>query len=329
MAKKEKGNPRQITETAAGDTLATHPNQSSRASMMLDIVNLFQHMDADKMTQALENVKTYADKAPDASEHNKASVAMKGNPVGPLTQAMKEDMAELFGSQELSEEFKTKAGTLFEAAVNVRVITETARLEEEFNAKLEEQVEGAVGELVDQVDKYVTLAAEEFMEKNQVAIDTTLRSEIAEDFIGGLHKLFAEHYMTIPDDKIDVVEALTDRVSELEAAVNEKTDEILQMSDVLEQYAQREVFDEVSEGLALTQVDKLKKLSEGVEFTGNVDEYKAKLHIIKEHNFTTKSTKQNFEETQDSPEGVLNEVVITEPQINSYMNAISRTAPRK
>ena len=330
MAKKDKGNPQQITETAASDTLKTHPNASTRAQMMLDIVNLFHGMDADKMTQALENVKTYASKAPDASQQNKASIAMKGNPVGPLTQAMKEDMEALFGSKELSEEFKAKAGTLFEAAVNVRVIAETARLEEEFAQKLEEQVESAVGELVEGVDKYVTATAEEFIEKNIVAIDNTLRSEIAEDFIAGLHKLFAEHYMTVPDSKIDVVEALTDRVSQLEAMVNEKTEENIEMAKVLEKYAQAEVFDEVSEGLALTQVDKLKKLSEGVEFTGDVDDYKNKLVIIKEHNFSTKPTKQNFEETQDAPEGQLNEdVVITDPMIKSYMSAIARTAPRK
>jgi len=324
MAKKK------LNETAASDTIVAKPTpETSRAAMMLDVMNLFQHMDADKMTEALATMQNLSAPTDGMAAGNEASIQTgnKGKPIP--TQAMREDIQQLFGSQELSEEFMDKATTILEATVNAKVIAETARIEEEYAAKLEEQVEETIGTIVEHVDKYLSLAAEEWLEENKVAIDNTLRAEIAEDFIGGLHKLFAEHYMTVPDSKVDVVEALTDRVAELEEQVNKMTDEAIEKDAVLEQYAQQEIFDEVTEGLALTQVDKLRTLAEGVEFDGDVDSYKKKLETIKEHHFAPKATKQDFEAPGATPEQLNEEVTLAvSPQVRSYYDAISRTIKR-
>lgn len=316
-----------LKETAASDTIVAKPTpETSRAAMMLDVMNLFQHMDADKMTEALATMQNLSAPTDGMAAGNQASIQTgnKGKPIP--TQAMKEEITALFGSQDLSEEFVNKATTILEATVNAKLIAETARIEEEYAAKLEEQVEETIGTIVEHVDKYLSLAAEEWLEENKVAVDNTLRAEIAEDFIGGLHKLFAEHYMTVPDSKVDVVEALTDRVAELEEQVNKMTDEKIEMAEVLEQYAQQEIFDEVSEGLAMTQVDKLRTLTEGVQFDGDVDSYKSKLVIIKEHHFAPKATKQDFEAPGQTPEQLNEESLATsDPQMRSYIDAISRT----
>lgn len=322
---------KQINETAAGDTIVAKPMpQTSRAAMMLDVMNLFQHMDADKMTEALQTMQNFSAPTDGKSEQNKASVQTGNKGAAIPTQAMREDIQSLFGSQELSEDFITKATTILEATVNTKVLAETALLEEKYSKMLEEQVEETIGTIIEHVDKYISLAAEEFMEENKVAIDNSLRAELAEDFIGGLHKLFSEHYMTVPESKVDVLEALADRNAELEAQLNEKINENIEMTEVLSKYAQQEVFDEVTEGLALTQIDRLKKLSEGVEFDGDVDNYKNKLVIIKEHHFSPKATKQQFEVDSSVTPEQLNEenVAIVDPQVKHYVAAIARTVKR-
>lgn len=325
MAKK------QLNETAASDTIVAKPMpETSRAAMMLDVMNLFQWMDADKMTEALQTMQNLSAPTDGHADSNKASVQTGNKGQAIPTQAMREDIQSLFGSQELSEEFIGKATTILEATVNARVLAETARIEEEAAQKLEEQVEDTLATIIEHVDKYISLAAQEWLEENQVAIDNSLRAELAEDFIGGLHKLFSEHYIAVPEQQLDIVEGLTDRVAELEAALNEKTDDILEMTEILSKYAEQEIFDEVSEGLALTQVDRLKTLTEGVEFDGDVDAYKQKLQVIKEHHFAPKATKQQFEaDGSVTPEQLNEEAVATvSPLMKNYVAAISRTVSK-
>lgn len=326
MAKK------QLNETAASDTIVAKPTpETSRAAMMLDVMNLFQHMDADKMTEALATMQNLSAPTDGMAAGNKASVQTGNKGAAIPTQAMREDIQNLFGSQELSEEFIGKATTILEATVNARVLAETARIEEEASQKLEEQVEDTIATIIEHVDKYISLAAEEWLESNQVAIDNSLRAELAEDFITGLHKLFAEHYISVPEDQLDIVEGLTDRIAELEEQINNQTGDIIEMSDILSKYAQQEIFDEVTEGLALTQVDRLKTLAEGVEFEGDVDSYKQKLQVIKEHHFAPKATKQQFEaDGSVTPEQLNEEATATvNPLMKNYVAAISRTVKSK
>lgn len=313
-------------DTAASASIEAKPSDASKSAMMLDIMNLCQWMDKDKMSEALAQMQNLSAPTDGMAAGNAASIQPKGNAQSVVTQAMKEDVDALFGSQELSEEFKAKASTLFEAAVSARMALLETELVEQYQAALSEQVEEITVELTDQIDKYLTHVAESWMEENQVAIDNTLRAELAEDFISGLHKLFAEHYITVPAEKIDVVEALAQKNEQLEQQLNDAINQTLEMEEVLEKYAQEEIFNEVAEGLALTQIDKLKKLTEGVTFA-DVDEYKQKLAVIKEHHFAPKATKQaDFEPSYTEPQTLTEQVEEpTDPVIRSYHRAIART----
>jgi SHS2 domain-containing protein len=241
--------------------------------------------------------------------------------------SVKEDVEEMFSGSDLSEEFKEKASTLFEAAVNARIITETARLEEEFESKLEESIAEINEELTSKVDSYLDFVVEQWMEENEVAIESALRNEITTDFINGLKNLFTEHYIDIPEDKISVVESLASKVEELEVMLDEKITENAQMKLALEETEKDKVFESYLDDLALSQQEKFKALAEGVDFDGDLEVYSRKLSIIKENYFTTEKkapTSTNItEETFEVDENEKN--VSIDPSVNRYVQAISRS----
>lgn len=199
---------------------------------------------------------------------------------------MKEDMDALLSGENLSEEFVTKAATIFEAAVVARaeeVIAEAeAQLQEQFDAAVEEIKE----DLAAKVDDYLNYMVEEWMKENELAIEKGLRAEIVEDFIGGLRNLFVEHYIDIPADKVDVVEELTAKVEELEASLNEEMNRSVELTKSLNEQKKIEAIYTACEGLSQVQVEKLKSLAENVEFTTE-EEFVAKLDVLKESYFKT------------------------------------------
>lgn len=207
----------------------------------------------------------------------------------------KEDVEEIFGGDELSEEIKHKASIVFEAAVNARVIVETARLEEEFETRLEEAIEDGLSEIVDNVDKYLSYAVEEWVEENKVAIDAGLKVEMAEDLISGLKGIFEANYIEIPETKVDVVAEMTEKVEELEAKLNEQIEKNHDLKEKNTALKVEKAFIETTEGLAETQVEKLRTLVEGVSYDSAKD-YKNKLNVIKETYFPS-SPKQPEEST--------------------------------
>jgi hypothetical protein len=227
----------------------------------------------------------------------------------------------IFG-EELSEEFKTKATSIFEAAVIARVNSEmervTARLEEQAQIQLEEHKAG----LVEKVDSYLNYVVEQWMEENSLAVESGLRTEIAEDFISGLKTLFKEHYIEVPEEKYDVLDELQTKAQELEAKLNEAIDHNVQTSKELSTLKQSKVFEEQTKALAATEVEKLRKLVEGVEFE-NEDLYREKVAVIKENYFPKSAPK--------SPEKVLVEESGTNPAafdnsvMTKYVQALSRT----
>lgn len=314
-------------DTAAAQSIEAKPSDASRASMMLDIMNLCGSLDKSTLEATLAQIGKEAKDIPEgAAASNRASVAAKGDAKSVVTQAMKEDIAELFGSADLTEEFKEKTAVLFEAAVNARVLVVESELQEQYEAKLVEEVKTISEATIDQVDQYLSRTAEKWLEDNQVAIDKSLATEVVEGFMTGLHQLFTEHYVTVPEGKVDVVEALTARVDELETLYNEQTQQVIEMTEALEKKSQEETFAEVAEGLALTQVDKLKKLCEGVEFN-DADSYKSKLTIIREHHFPVKRSPgpQTLLEQTTGDEPADQTVKFNDPSIKSYYAAISRT----
>lgn len=265
----------------------------------------------------------------DASAKNKASIATKASAA---SSSMKEEIDGLFG-EDLSEEFKEKATTLFEAAVAGRIAEERTALEEEFAAKkteLEESFAQAKVELAEQmsadVNEYLDYVVEKWMEENQVAIESSLNAQIAEEFIEKLKALFEESYIQVPTEKVDVVEELAAKVEALEAKLNDQISENIELRSVVESKDQAEVFTEVSEGLALSQVEKFRTLAEGVTFESAAS-YRKKLEIVKEQYFAEKKAAAPSIEEQEIvelEEEVQPQVKTTGPVAN-YVSAIART----
>lgn len=195
--------------------------------------------------------------------------------------SMKEDIDALMQGESLSEEFVQKATTIFEAAVMSRVES----IVEEIEAEYEQQFDAAVSELKEdfasKIDDYLNYVVQEWMEENQLAIESGLKGEIVEDFMVGLHKLFTEHYIDLPEEKVDAVEELAGKVEELEGELNEQIHASIELMKELNEYKKIQAVQAVCEGLTQTQVEKLKSLAESIEFTSEED-FTEKLNTLKE-----------------------------------------------
>lgn len=208
---------------------------------------------------------------------NAASIKAKGS-------AVKEDVKSILGD-ELNEETIEKVAVLIENAVDVQSALARAVLEEEFATLFEEVVTEQLGELAEKVDEYVTYAAEHWVEKNQVAIERTVMVEKAERLIGGLMALMAEAGIDVPEDQVDVVAEMADKIEALEAKLEEAVGDNIDLATKIDELEAAEVFRQVSEGLALTEVERFKKLVEDVEIGGDPDDLKKKLEIIRNAHF--------------------------------------------
>ena len=213
---------------------------------------------------------------------------MGGNVTYPIKAGFEIDMTDdvnaLLEGTELSPEFAVKAKTIFEAAVTSKLSEEYDRLVEHFATEAEKQVEAVKAELSEEVSGTVSYAIGQWMETNQVAIDRGIRNEITEDFIAGLKGLFEEHYISIPDDKIDVVEGMTESIREMEERLDKQVKANVKLQNRLNETAKLNILNTVSEGLADTQKEKLAALSEGLEFVSE-EEFSRKVKTIKEAYF--------------------------------------------
>ena len=230
------------------------------------------------------------------------------------------DVAALIEGTELSEEFAEKAKTIFEAAVKAKISEEYDRLVEHFAAELDKQLEVAKSELSEEVNGTVNYAIGTWMEQNQVAVDRGIRNEITEDFIAGLKGLFEEHYISIPDEKVDVVEGMAESIREMEERLDEQVKANVKLQSRLNETAKLNVLNTVSEGLADTQKDKLAALAEGVEFTTE-EEFSAKVKTIKESYFKEATVTQSEVADETPVEGENAEVT---PAMAQYLNALNR-----
>ena len=244
-----------------------------------------------------------------------------------MKEKMKEDMDALLGGENLSEEFVSKATTIFEAAVMARAEEVILAAEEELEEQFAEAIEQVKEDLASKLDDYLNYMVEEWVQDNEVAITSGLKAQVVEDFIGGLHNLFKEHYINIPEDKVDVVEELTTRVDELTEELNEQINTSVELSKALNEQLKIEAIHTACEGLTTqTQVEKLKSLAEGVEFT-NLEEFTGKLETIKESYFKSP--------VNTSGSSALNEEVVIEdekkvskssdPDIDMFAKAISKS----
>jgi len=230
------------------------------------------------------------------------------------------DVAALVEGTELSEEFAEKAKTIFEAAVKAKISEEYDRLVEHFATELDKQLEVAKSELSEEVNGTVNYAIGTWMEQNQVAVDRGIRNEITSDFIAGLKGLFEEHYISIPDEKVDVVEGMAESIREMEERLDEQVKANVKLQSRLNETAKLNILNTVSEGLADTQKDKLAALAEGVEFTTE-EEFSTKVKTIKESYFKEATVTQSEVADETPVEGENAEVT---PAMAQYLNALNR-----
>ena len=236
------------------------------------------------------------------------------------------DIDAMFADSAISEEFRSKVSTIFEAPVQDRI----SQLEEETEARyasmLEEAVESVKEDLTEKVNDYLSYVVEQWIADNEIAIEKGLRAELTEDFIAGLKNLFVEHYIDVPSDKVDLVEELASKVEELEGQLNEEIERGIEIKKSLVESRKQEITHAVTEGLIATQVEKIKSLAEGVEFSTE-DEYKTKLETIRENYFPSGNVKkadadQLHEQVEDGSE---KHQASLDPYVNSVMQAISKS----
>lgn len=236
----------------------------------------------------------------------------------------KEDVDALFNGEALSEEFRNKATTIFEAAVRARVEAITTQVVEENEQILADAVAEINEDLSNQVDEYLNYVVENWMEENELAIETGIRAEIAEDFMAGLKNLFAEHYIEVPQEKADLVEAIAEEAAIAEAALEEAKAEIANITKALNESKATEILRKTCEGLTEMQVAKIKTLAEGVEFTTE-GEYADKLAVIRESYFPSgKPTKAAAPQVVVETE----EAKGTNNIMDYYVNAITKQLPK-
>jgi BMFP domain-containing protein YqiC len=293
----------------AGTKKTTLPNSKQQGDMNPQAIN------ADQNGQQETDPQNNTAPTGDMSAQNKASVAMK------------EHIDAMFNGEDLSEEFKEKATTIFEAAIHARINEEVERLEEQYAAQVEEAVGEIAEEITSKLDDYLNYCVEQWMKENEVAIEHSLKSEITEDFMDGLKNLFAENYIEIPEDKLNVLEQLTAKVEELEDKLNSQISENIELSKSISQYNVQEIFAEVSEGLVMTQVEKLRQLAEGIDYD-SVDNYKKKLLLVKENYFPSQqaaySTTEEDNAIGNNDLAEENVVRFQDPSVKRYFSAISR-----
>ena len=243
-----------------------------------------------------------------------------------MKKKMKEDIDALFADDStISEEFKSKVSTIFEARVQDRIAQIQEETEERYAGMLEEAVESIKQDLTEKVDDYLSYIVEQWMEENQIAIESGLRSEMTEDFIAGLRNLFAEHYIDVPAEKVDLVDELAGKVEELETKLNEEIERGVSYAKALVESRKKEITAEVCEGLIATQVEKIKSLAESVEFSTE-DEYKEKLETIRENYFPSGVKKASEAQLQEEvTDGSEKQVVSNDPYVAAVAQAISKT----
>jgi hypothetical protein len=243
-----------------------------------------------------------------------------------MKKKMKEDIDALFSDDStISEEFKTKAATIFEARVLDRVQQIEEEVETKYASMLEEAVTEIKADLTTKVDDYLNYVVEQWLADNEIAIESGLRAELTEDFIAGLRNLFAEHYIDVPTEKVDLVDELAGKVEELEGKLNEEIERGVGFAKALVESRKNEITREVCDGLTTTQIEKIKSLAESVEFSTE-DEYKNKIETIRENYFPSGVKKADEKDLHEQVEDTdAKKVDINDPLVAMVSQAISKT----
>jgi len=241
--------------------------------------------------------------------------------------SVEDDINALVEGEELSEEFKEKAATIFEAAINSKISGIKEQLTASYEEKLVEEVASIKEELKDRVDSYLEYVADEWIAENQLAVESGLKEEMTESFISGMKSLFEEHYVTIPEEKYDVIESMVDKLDEMEGKLNEQIEKNVALNKRLAESVSDVVFAEVTDGLAQTQKDKLAGLVDNVEFESETA-YREKLETLKESYFPTQKAQRNATENLTEEAGSPVETTTHSPSMEAYLKTLSRVSKK-
>ena len=304
---------------AAGDQVEMEDDQEVIAEKeevkemdKMEMIKAMKDMETEMKDMPMEMVKATYDKmkemmakTEETSEADKEKEALQKEAVEQRIKTI--DVTEhvealMSGEGDLTDEFKKKAATVFESAVKSKVRDEVTRLQENYDNEIAEGIKSNKSELTEKVDTYMNYVVEEWMKENELAVERGLKGEIAEDFIAGLKQLFEDHYVDIPDDKYDVLQAQSDKIAELEEKVNKTLDESIEYKKSNDDLTRNKVISEMSSDLADTEIEKFKGLTEDVDF-GNEEDFKGKLETLKESYFpkTIKETTENIDNVETGP----------------------------
>ena len=236
---------------------------------------------------------------------------------------VEEDVNALLAGEELSEEFQEKARTIFETAINAKVASIREELEAKYEEKFVEEVASAKESLAERVDSYLEYVADEWMSENQLAVEGGLKADMTESFLTGMKSLFEEHYVQIPEEKYDVFESMVEKLDDMETKLNEQIEKNITLNARLSESAADGILNDVSEGLAQTQKEKLASLAESVEFESE-EQYRGKLETLKESYFTQKNVSTTAK-TETLSEGVDSAPASTSGSMDAYMRALGST----
>jgi hypothetical protein len=257
-----------------------------------------------------------------AAQERKMDAAKKA-PM-PKTPTVKEHVDALLSGENLSEDFREKAETIFESAVSTRVQEEVSVLEEAYAKSLEEEVSQIHEQLIEQVDSYLNYVVENWVKENEVAIESGLRTELTEGFISGLRNLFAEHYIDVPEEEVNIVEEMGNKLEKIETRLNEEIDRNVSLSRMLNESKQTEILFSAYDGLTTTQAAKLRSLAENITYT-TPEEYEAKVQTLKESYFSKSVSQRTHLDPVEDADG---RTMIAEEHngpMAHYVKAIGKT----
>jgi hypothetical protein len=311
---------------AAGDEI-DHDGEELKENKKMTKAQALEQIGKMKKADIEEMLATHSSKLAEADnaateeelkklEDQKAEIEEKIKSIN-----VKEAVDALVEGEDLSEEFKDKAATIFEAAVKSKIRSEIVRIEEDTKSEKDAEMESFKEEVTEKVDTYLNYVVEEWTKENELAIERGLKGEIAEDFISGLKQLFEDHYIDVPDEKYDVLEAQSEKISELEKKLNESIQKSVDLTSSNSTLVREQVISEVSEDLADTEIEKFKSLTQDVDF-GDEDSFRVKLNTLKESYFPKSHT--HSDKAIDDEDGSTAQDVDTTDAMKAYLSAISR-----
>ena len=327
---KGEGAPDKPEKLAAGDQVEPEEGQEvvnearmTKEMMKKEMAHKMEMMKAVELKAAYEMMmkdgmhEEESNKELKALEDAKAEIEEKIKSI-----SVKEDVDALTEGEELSEEFKEKAATVFEAAVKSKMRSEVERLSEAYQVEKDQEVETFKEELTEKVDTYLNYVVDEWNKENELAIERGLKGEIAEDFISGLKQLFEDHYIDVPDEKYDVLEAQSEKIAELEERLNEEIGKNVEMANSNSELVREQIIAELSDDLADTEIEKFKSLTADVEFADE-ESFREKVSTIKESYFPKTQAESAGTYIDDEQGGTAQDVDTTD-SMKRYMSAISR-----